>query len=316
MHRKNFLTSLLGIPAFASSGVAAPTPGPVATTTPAPVAATKTPAGAPTTPALSKKLKTSLNAFSFNDPLLAGKMTISDMLDFCAEAGFEGVDITGYYFSGYPNVPADDYLYEIKRKAFRLGIGISGTGVRNDFTIADPVRRAEEVKLVKNWIEVAAKLGAPVLRIFAGNQKNEGISQEAVTEWMLKDIRQCVDYGKQHGVVIGLQNHNDFIQTAHQVIDIIRQINSEWLGLTLDTGSYRVLNPYEEIGTSLNYTVNWQIKEKIFVDGVETDTDVEKIVGMIKASPYHGYLPIETLGQGDPKTKIMAMLVKLQNAIG
>ena len=133
---------------------------------------------------------------------------------------------------------------------------------------------------------------------------------------MVKDIRQCVDYGKQHGVVIGLQNHNDFIQTAHQVTDIIRQINSEWLGLILDTGSYRVLNPYEEISTSLNYTVNWQIKEKIFVNGAETDTDIEKIVGMIKASPYHGYLPIETLGQGDPKTKIMAMLAKLQNAIG
>ncbi|HMI63719.1 MAG TPA: sugar phosphate isomerase/epimerase family protein [Puia sp.] len=303
MHRKNFLASLAAIPAFASAGVAATTLD---------AKAARVNGAAPPT----KKLKTSLNAFSFNDPLLAGKMTISDMLDFCAEAGFEGVDITGYYFTGYPNVPADDYLYGIKRKAFRLGIGISGTGVRNDFTIADPARRAEEVKLVKSWIEVAAKLGAPVLRIFAGNQKNEGISKESVTEWMVKDIRQCVDYGKQHGVVIGLQNHNDFIQTAHQVTDIIRQINSEWLGLILDTGSYRVLNPYEEISTSLNYTVNWQIKEKIFVNGAETDTDIEKIVGMIKTSPYHGYLPIETLGQGDPKTKIMAMLAKLQNAIG
>lgn len=165
MHRKNFLTSLLGIPAIAATGLTTITPG-------AKAAGIKGAAPAPPT----KKLKTSLNAFSFNDPLLAGKMTISDMLDFCAEAGFEGVDITGYYFTGYPNVPADDYLYGIKRKAFRLGIGISGTGVRNDFTIADPTRRTEEVQLVKNWIEVAAKLGAPVLRIFAGNQKNEGIS--------------------------------------------------------------------------------------------------------------------------------------------
>ncbi|HTI91697.1 MAG TPA: sugar phosphate isomerase/epimerase family protein [Puia sp.] len=316
MHRKNFLASLAGIPAFASASLATSNAGAPATnpdTNAAGIAGEVPGQAAPPPP---KKLKTSLNAFSFNDPLLAGKMTISDMLDFCAEVGFEGVDITGYYFTGYPNVPADDYLYGIKRKAFRLGIGISGTGVRNDFTIADPSRRAEEVKLVKNWIEAAARLGAPVLRIFAGNQKNEGISKETVTEWMLKDIRQCVDYGKQHGVVIGLQNHNDFIQTARQVTDIIRQIDSEWLGLILDTGSYRVLNPYEEIGTSLNYTVNWQIKEKIFENGAEVDTDVDKIVEMIKASPYHGYLPIETLGQGEPKVKIMAMLAKLQNAIG
>ena len=126
------------------------------------------------------------------------------MLDFCAVAGFEGVDITGYYFKGYPQVPPDEYLFQIKRKAFRLGLEISGTGVRNDFTIADKSKREQEVALVKNWIEVAAKIGAPVIRIFAGNQKNEGISKEQVTEWMLKDIQTCVDYGKQHGVIIGL----------------------------------------------------------------------------------------------------------------
>jgi len=267
-------------------------------------------------PVVAKKLKTSLNAFSFNEPLLGGQMTIADMLDFCAEAGFEGVDITGYYFKGYPTPPDDDYLYSIKRKAFRLGIGISGTGVRNDFTIADPARRAAEVELVKKWIEVAAKLGAPVLRIFAGNQKNEGISPATVTDWMLKDIRTCVEYGRQHGVVIGLQNHNDFIQTAQQVTHMIEQINSEWLGLILDTGSYRVHDPYEEIAVSLPYTVNWQIKEKIFVNGAEVDTDVDRIVNMIRAGLYRGYLPIETLGGGDPKTKVLAMLARLQKAIG
>ena len=68
MHRKNFLASLAGIPAFASAGVAATTLN---------AKAARINGAAPPT----KKLKTSLNAFSFNDPLLAGKMTISDMLD-------------------------------------------------------------------------------------------------------------------------------------------------------------------------------------------------------------------------------------------
>jgi sugar phosphate isomerase/epimerase len=272
-------------------------------------------------PASAKKnsavngLKTSLNAFSFNASLLDGSMTISDMLDFCADSGFEGVDITGYYFKGYPQVPSDEYLFQIKRKAFRLGLEISGTGVRNDFTIADKTKREQEVALVKNWIEVAAKIGAPVIRIFAGNQKNEGITKEQVTEWMLKDIQTCVDYGKQHGVIIGLQNHNDFIQTAGQVIRIIETINSEWLGLILDTGSYRVLDPYEEIAKSVKYTINWQIKENVFINGAEKETDLDKLMGIIKSSGYKGYLPIETLGEGDPKIKVTALLAKLQKAM-
>jgi len=242
-------------------------------------------------------------------------MTLSDLLDFSATAGFEGVDLTGYYFKGYPQVPADDYLFELKRKAFRLGLGISGTGVRNDFTIADKTRRDQEVVLVKKWIEVAAKLGAPVIRIFAGNQKNEGIPLQQVTDWMLKDIQTCVDYGKQYGVVIGLQNHNDFIQTADQVIGIIDAIHSEWLGLILDTGSYRVLNPYEEISKSIKHTVNWQIKETVFLNGKETPTDLVKLLGLIKSAGFRGYLPIETLGNGDPKTKVTTLLAALQQSM-
>lgn len=263
----------------------------------------------------SNGLKTSLNAYSFNAPLTDGSMTISDMLDFCAANGFEGVDITGYYFKGYPNVPPDEYLFQIKRKAARLGVEISGTGVRNDFTIADKTKREQEIVLVKNWIEVAAKIGAPVIRIFAGNQKNEGIARELVTDWMLKDIQNCVDYGKKHGVIIGLQNHNDFIQTADQVIKIIEAINSEWLGLILDTGSYRVYDPYEEISKSIEYTVNWQIKENVFINGAEVETDMEKLMKIIKSSGYRGYLPIETLGAGDPKTKILTLFSKLQKAM-
>jgi len=90
----------------------------------------------------SEKLKISLNAFSFDKPLHAGTMTISDLLDYCARIGFDGVDLTGYYFPGYPAIPTDEFIYEVKKKAYRLGLGISGTGVKNDFTkIIDIVRQ-------------------------------------------------------------------------------------------------------------------------------------------------------------------------------
>jgi sugar phosphate isomerase/epimerase len=297
LHRRKFLSSMIGIPVVASTGMVLDFES------------------AKKIPEISKGLKTSLNAFSFNAPLLDGTMTIGDMLDFCAAAGFEAVDITGYYFKGYPQPPSDEYLFQIKRNAFKLGLEISGTGVRNDFTIPDKSKREQEVALVKNWIEVAAKIGAPVIRIFAGNQKNEGLTREEVTEWMLKDIQTCVDYGKQYGVIIGLQNHNDFIQTADQVIKIIEAINSEWLGLILDTGSYRVLDPYEEIARSIKYTVNWQIKENVFINGAEKETDMDKLMKIIKASEYKGYLPIETLGEGDPKTKVATLFSKLEKAM-
>jgi len=263
----------------------------------------------------AKGLKTSLNAYSFNKSLTDGSMSIADLIGFCSATGFDGVDITAYYFKGYPEIPPDDYLFDIKRKAFKAGLEITGTGVRNDFTIADKAKRELEVQLVKNWIEAASKIGASVLRIFSGTQKNEGIPREQVTEWMLKDIQTCVEYGKQHGVVIGMQNHNDFIQTADQIISLVETINSPWFGIILDIGSYRINEPFSEIERSIRHAVNWQVKEKMFINGTEADTDLHKLINMIKATGYRGYLPIETLGDGEPKIKVKALFEKIQKAL-
>lgn len=299
LNRRKFLSSMMILPAITSTGIMSNAEALIEKKS----------------PQISHGLKTSLNAYSFNAFLTNGTMTISDLLDFCADAGFEGIDITGYYFKGYPRVPPDEYLFQIKRKAIKLGIEISGTGVRNDFTIGDKIKREQEVALVKNWIEVAAKIGAPVIRIFAGNQKNEGIPKDQVIEWMLQDFRTCADYGKRHGVIIGLQNHNDFIQTAAGVNNIIETINSEWFGLILDTGSYRVDDAYEEIARSVKHSVSWQVKEKIFIKGAEQEIDMDKLMAIIKSSGYKGYLPIETLGEGDPKIKVPVLLAKLKKAM-
>lgn len=294
-HRRKFLTSMVGIPAAGIMMSAA--------------------AKKENRKIKTNGLKTSLNAYSFNKPLQDGTMSIDELIEFCADTGFEGIDITAYYFKGYPQVPADEYLFDIKRKAFKAGLEITGTGVRNDFTIADQAKRELQVQLVKNWIEAAAKIGASVLRIFSGTQKNEGIPIERVTEWMLKDIQTCVEYGKQHGVIIGLQNHNDFIQSADQIISMVETVNSPWFGIILDIGSYRVNEPFGEIEKSIKYAVNWQVKEKMFINGSEVETDLEKLVRIIKASGYRGYLPIETLGDGDPKAKVKALFEKMQKAL-
>ncbi|HEX6892645.1 MAG TPA: TIM barrel protein, partial [Chryseolinea sp.] len=172
--RRNFVKSMLAMPFVAAGALGA-----------------RSSMANTTTHSKAGSLKVSLNAFSFNAPLTKGEMTIDDMMVFCAEKGFFAVDITAYYFPGYPIVPADDYLYHVKKKAFNLGLEISGTGVRNDFTEADSNKRKESVLLVKRWIEAAEKIGAPVIRIFSGNQKPAGYSREQVLDWMLKDIHEC-----------------------------------------------------------------------------------------------------------------------------
>lgn len=261
------------------------------------------------------KFKISLNAYSFNRPLMEGSMTISDLLDYSSKTGFDAVDLTGYYFPGYPSVPPDDYIYEVKRKAFRLGLEIGGTGVRNDFTWSDPAKRAEEKQLVKEWIIVAEKLGAPLVRIFSGTLSKENFSWEEKLKWIADDINECAEYGKKHGVMLALQNHNDFLKTSSDVEKIFQLVNREWVGLMLDIGSYHTPDPYKDIAANIKFAITWQLKEKVFFNDTQVDTDYNKVISIIRQSGYKGYLPIETLGAGDPYIKAETLYNKVVNVI-
>jgi sugar phosphate isomerase/epimerase len=257
-------------------------------------------------------LKLSLNAYSFNGPLRSGDMTLHDVIDFCASRNFSGLDATGYYFPGYPEVPDDSYIFNLKQKAFLNGITIHGTGVKNNFSVPDPERRKSDVQLVKNWIEVAEKLGASIIRIFSGPDVSDEHTFDQVLEWMIPDIQECVEYGRKHGVMIGLQNHNDFAKTAAKTIQIIDAVDSEWIGVILDTGSLRQLDPYDEIARLLPYAISWQIKENVWYGKETVPVDMSKIKAIIDAGGYRGFLPIETLGGGDPKEKIDNFILKIR----
>lgn len=261
-------------------------------------------------------VKLSCNLYSFNGPLQSGRMTLDEVIEFCARLNFSAVDPTAYYFPGYPAVPDNSYLYAIKRKAFLLGLDISGTGVRNDFTLPDKDRRAAEVNLVKTWIECAARLGAPVLRVFSGEGIPQGRSRDEVTRWVVDCLHQCVEHGSKFGVMPVLQNHSDFIQTADDIMTVLKQVDSPWLGLHLDIGSFRHTDdPYAEIARVAPHAVTWQIKENLFVGGKETKTNLGRIVAIIKSVGYRGYLPLETLGEGDPKVKVPRFLEEVRRAV-
>jgi len=258
------------------------------------------------------KIKLSLNAYSFNKPLRAGEMSLEDIIDYCANLDFDGLDATGYYFPGYPEVPSDEYIYSFKKKAFINGMTINGTGVGNDFAVPDSESRESDVQLVKNWIQVAEKLGATVIRIFAGRKVPAGYTFDQTLEWMVPDIKECVEHGRKHGVIVGLQNHNDFAKTADDTIKIVEAVNSEWFGVMLDVGSLRQSDPYEQIAKLLPYAVSWQVKENVWYGEKEVPIDLKKLKAIIDKGGYRGFLPIETLGEGDPKVKVKTFLAKVQ----
>lgn len=254
----------------------------------------------------------SLNAYSFNDMLMKKKISKDELLEFSANTGFDAVDMTGYYFSSYPETPSDAEIFDFKRKAHAVGIEISGTGVRNEFSYSDSNALAKEIDTVLRWIEVAAKMGAPVLRIFTAKQYSTGEERKRVNDRILFALNKCLEKAKSHGVILGIQNHNDFLRTADECHALIGAINNTWLGLVVDTGNFIATDPYEEIRKSLPLAVNWQVKEKLLINGVQTPMDLKRLCSIIQSSNYKGNIPIETLGMNDPLNEVPVFYDKVK----
>ena len=251
-------------------------------------------------------VKTSLNAYSFSRKLNHSEWDLLDLIDYAAQQGFDAVDLTGYFFPGFPDVPDDEYIYKVKKHAYKMGVDIGGTGVRNDFAVGDPEERAKDVQLVKDWIDVASKLGAPVVRVFAGPKlKGYENSREEIYKYMSEALKECADYGAKRGVIVAVQNHGGFLKTADQAIKLIKMVDSDWIGIDVDTGYFMTDDPYLEIEKVMPYAANFQVKESPFGVLSRVRIDMPRLLRIINNSGYRGYLPIETLGdkvrKGEPK---------------
>ena len=274
-----------------------------------------------------------LNAYSFIELLTANAKNPSTgidlfgVCDFAAKQNLDGVDLTGYFFPGYPKVPHDPYLARLKRHAQHLGLHIIGTGVRNDFTCADKAVRAEGVQRLKDWIEVAAKLGASTIRAFADSQApykswqeaSGNASREAVEGWMADALRECAQHGEKYGVLVAVQNHGDFIATGAQHLSLLQRVDHPWCAAMIDTGKYLTDDPYADIALVVPYAVTWQIKETTQSTLDSPRIDLTRLLTILRQAGYRGYLPIETLAMGrknyDPFVEVATLLAALRKAI-
>jgi sugar phosphate isomerase/epimerase len=228
------------------------------------------------------------------------------------------MDMTGYYLPGYPNAPTDEYLYHLKKKCFDLGIAICGTGIRTNFASNDAEEILQDIQRTKNWVIVASKLGAPVLRVFVGDLPVGFENKEDdVFKWTIEALKICADYGKQNGVIIEVQNHGDLLKTARDCERLIKGVNSEWLGLKLDIGNFKVSDPYKDIESVTNLAVSWQLKESILGDGSLEKADYGRILKIVANSNYNGYVPIETVRKSkdyNPFKQIPQFINELKSA--
>jgi L-ribulose-5-phosphate 3-epimerase len=251
-------------------------------------------------------LRPALCAYSFRQELQSKKMTYQDVIRFAAENSLDGVDLTVYWF---PSTD-DAFLYDLKQLAYRTGVEIYSISIRTDMCKPPGAEADAMFADIRKWVDAAAKLGAGHIRVFGGTVPKTSNEAEAAG-WVVQLLSKAGAYAGSKGVILGLENHGGITEKAATIVDIVKRVNSPWVGINLDTGNFHT-KVYEQIAMIAPHAVNVQVKVEVREDNVTQPSDWDRVSKLLVANNYRGYLALEYEAKEAALTAIPGHLARLR----
>jgi sugar phosphate isomerase/epimerase len=170
---------------------------------------------------------------------------------------------------------------------------------------------------VKDWIDHAAVLGAPHIRVFAG-QKPKNVELAAAKKLCIEASEECAEYAGKKGIFLGLENHGGIVAEPADLLEIVQAVKSRWYGINLDTGNFNTDDPYADLARCAPYAVNVQVKVEIKRRGQPKKelSDIPRLIKILRESSYQGYVALEYEAAEDPWKAVPGWLEKMKRAMG
>lgn len=242
-------------------------------------------------------MKLSLCTWSYHRTLESKKLDFEGMIKLCAtDLKIGGLDIIAEL------LPRTDkkYLCDLKKMMTDLNLTVSSLSPGNNYGQETDKALQDAVGYVNKWIDCAYILGSPVVRIFAGWVPKE--KQARLWPNVVKGIKASAEYAKEFGITLAIEPHNDggFLPTSVETFRLLKEVNSEYVKLNLDTGNYQDKDNYAAIEKSMPYAVHMHAKiHRLSPDGRELEFDYDKIFHILKRHNYRGFLAVEYEGKED-----------------
>ena len=241
-------------------------------------------------------------SLSFKPEFASRQMDDLKFIELCAQLALDGVDFNMSSLRSQE----PDHLKKVKKACLERGLSIACLGISNDFGRPADAQGAVR-KQVRQGIDAAQFLGAPVVRLFAGGLK-AGEARAAVWKRAVEGLRQAAGYGEKVGVVVALQNHNhnNLAATGDDVVRLLDDVNHPWCKHVLDTGQYlgspgasgarpedaRRHDVYKSIARTAPLAVYVRAKLYRLKDGKEQWLDYERIFKVLSQVKYNGFVSL------------------------
>jgi len=243
----------------------------------------------------------SLAQWSLHRTLRAGELDAFDFPQHARTAyGITAVEYVNQFFADRAH--DQPYLDELRARADDAGVRsllimVDGEGA---LAASDPAQRASAIEAHHKWITAAYSLGCHSIRVNAAGDGEWDERQRLAAD----SLRQLADYANPYAIDVIVENHGGLSSDGSWLAGVMRLADHPRVGTLPDFGNFHVegdtwYDRYRGVEELMPYAKAVSAKSHAFDEaGNETGTDYRRMLRIVLAAGYHGYVGIEYEGSG------------------
>jgi sugar phosphate isomerase/epimerase len=251
-----------------------------------------------------------------------GSMTLREWVDLAAPLGLDGLE----YYSGMLELTDPSNWPAARRTVEERGMVIPMLCCSPDFSHPDADFRAQEIEKEKNWIRMAAALGAGYCRVLSGQRRPE-LTRERGLDLVAQSIEACLPEAERCGVTLIIENHYkddfwsypEFAQKMDVFCELVERVKHPRFGVNYDPSNAFLAgdDPLELLERVKHRVVTMHASDRYLAEGTIEDlrrdetgaegyakrlrhgtigkglNDYDAIFGTLKAVGFDGWVSIE-----------------------
>jgi len=176
-------------------------------------------------------MKIGVSSYSFRKYMTETGANYIQICDLAKEIGFEGIEFIDLSLEVQPAESLEALAKEIREHCDAIGLPIVAYTVGADF-----IEHENEVQHLKDQVDIAAILGAKVMRHDVTWRRD--IPWREIIDRTVDDIRAVTEYAQEKGIVTCTENHGWVMQDADRVESLILAVNHPNYRWLVDMGNF------------------------------------------------------------------------------
>ncbi len=213
-----------------------------------------------------------------------GSLALLDLPDAVRAGGMEAFDVCHFHF---PRTGAA-YLRDFRDRLTAANVGILSFLVdEGDVSNPDLTARERDLANIRDWIDIAAQLGARYVRVAAGEQ--DAGAGEAAIQRSATGLAALAAHAQERGVALITENWRPLAMSPDNLLAILDGAG-ETVGLCADFGNYRGPDKYDALAAILPRacTVHAHARAEWMQPGATDTGDLARCLDLARAAKFAG----------------------------